>query len=90
MRKHIVGIVGFVLILGLNAPVAIAYHCPKLVKECRALVAKMEKRKGGDQAKVAEAKAGCEEALRLHEAGKHKESVIKAGEAITAAGQSVK
>jgi len=28
--------------------------------------------------------------LRLHEAGKHKESVIKAGEAITAAGQSVK
>jgi hypothetical protein len=90
MKRHGVGILAFVCILGLNAPVVLAYHCPNLVKECEALVAKMEKRKGSDQTKVAEAKAGCEEALKLHQAGKHKESIIEAGEAITAAGESAK
>ncbi len=90
MKKRAAGILAFVFILGLNAPVVFAYHCPKLVKECEALVAKLEKRKGTDQEKLAEAKAGCAEALKLHEAGKHKESVIKVGEAIEEAGESVK
>ncbi|MBW8005233.1 MAG: hypothetical protein FVQ06_05535 [candidate division NC10 bacterium] len=90
MKRRLAGILAFAFVLGLNAPVVLAYHCPKLVNECRALAGKMEKRKGGDMAKVAEAKAGCEEAWSLHQAGKHKESVIKAGEAISAAGQSVK
>ncbi len=90
MKRLLVGILGFVVILGLNAPGVLAYHCPKLVAECQALVAKVEKREGTDKAKIAEAKAGCEEALKLHEAGKHKESVIEVGEAIQEAGEAAK
>ncbi|MFQ5658191.1 MAG: hypothetical protein ACE5G5_11660 [Candidatus Methylomirabilales bacterium] len=88
MKRHLV--ITLVLLLGLNVPFVLAYRCPKLVEECRALVTKLEKRRGVDQAKVAEAKEGCEEALRLHKAGQHKESVIKAGEAIAQAGHAVK
>ncbi|MFQ5520115.1 MAG: hypothetical protein ACE5FK_01855 [Candidatus Methylomirabilia bacterium] len=68
----------------------LAYHCPLLVRECNVLVGKMEKRGDTDKMTVAEAKRGCAEALRLHEAGKHKESVIKAGLAIALAGSAVK
>jgi hypothetical protein len=67
-----------------------AYHCPKLVAECQALVGKMEKRAGSDMAKVSEAKKGCEEAQKLHEQGDHKASVIKAGDSISLAGQAAK
>ena len=76
------------LVLGLNVPFVLAYHCPRLVDECRALVAKLEKREGVDTVGLAEAKEGCEEASRLHEAGQHKESVIQAGDAIISAGES--
>ena len=75
---------------GLAAAPAQAFHCPLLVKECRALVAKMEKREGADQGKVAEARAGCEEALKLHEAGNHKGAIVRAGQAITTAGEAAK
>ena len=90
MKRHVTGILAFVFILGLNVPVVFAYHCPKLVAECEALVGKLEKRQGTDTAKLAQAKAGCEEALQLHKAGKHKESVIKVGEAISTAGEAAK
>lgn len=90
MKRQAVGILAFVCILGLNAPVVLAYHCPNLVRECEALVGKLEKRQGTDTAQLAQAKAGCEEALKLHQAGKHKEAVIKVGEAISAAGESAK
>jgi hypothetical protein len=90
MKRHVTGILAFVFILGLNAPAVLAYDCPNLVKECEALVGKLGKRQGTDTTKLAQAKAGCEEALKLHQAGKHKESIIKAGEAISAAGESTK
>lgn len=90
MKKYAVAILASGLILGLNAPAVQAFHCPLLVKECQALVGKMEKRADTDKAKVAQAKQGCEHALKLHEAGKHKASVIKAGEAISLAGEAVK
>ena len=67
-----------------------AFHCPLLAKECQTLVTKMEKRDDIDRMKVAKAKQNCEDALRLHEGGKHRASVIKAGEAISLAGQAVK
>jgi hypothetical protein len=76
--------------LGVNVAPVQAFHCPLLAKECQALVAKMEKRGDTDKAKVAKAKQGCDDALRLHEGGKHKASVIKAGEAISLAGKAVK
>ncbi len=74
------------LVLGPAAAPARADHCPKLIKECRALVNKIAAKPGIDKAVLAKAEIGCEEAMELHRAGKHKASVIKAGEAISAAG----
>ena len=83
-------VITLVCVLGLHVPFVFAYRCPKLVEECRALVTKLEKRQGVDKTTIGDAKEACEEALQLHKAGKHKESVIKAGEAIALAGHAVK
>lgn len=81
---------GLAVGIGTFSAPAQAWHCPALVKECQALVAKTEKREGVDAGKVAQAKKGCDEALKLHEGGKHKAAVIKAGEAISMAGKAAK
>lgn len=88
--KTVLSAVAVAVVLGLSASVALAYHCPLLVKECRAVVAKMEQRADTDKAIVAEAKKGCEEALKLHEAGNHKGGQTKAGEAIALTGKALK
>jgi hypothetical protein len=80
----------FVFTLGLNASIVLAFDCKKLVGGCKALVAKAEKRGNTDKMTVAEAKKGCEKALELHKAKKHKESIIEAGLAISMVGSSVK
>lgn len=90
MRKHVLSALVSALVFGVSATSALAYHCPKLVAECQAVVAKVEKRDGSDMAMVAEAKQGCQQALTLHEQGDHKGSVIKAGEAIALAGEAAK
>lgn len=90
MKKHLLPILVSGLVFGLSATPALAFHCPKLVAECQAVAAKAEKRAGSDMSKVAEAKQGCDDALKLHEQGKHKESVIKAGESISLAGEAAK
>lgn len=89
MKKCAMTILAAGLLLALTIPVQAA-HCPLLVKECRALVGKLEKKGKSDAMTLAKAKQGCEDAQKLHEAGKHKDSVIKAGEAISLAGQSLK
>ncbi len=90
MKKYVLSVLASGLVLGLGTTSVMAYHCPKLVAECRALVGKMEKRAGSDMAKVAQAKKGCEEAQKLHEQGDHKGSVVKAGDSISLAGQAAK
>ncbi len=90
MKKYVLSVLASGLVLGLGTTSVMAYHCPKLVAECQALVGKMEKRAGSDMAKVAEAKKGCEEAQKLHEQGDHKGSVVKAGDSISLAGQAAK
>ncbi len=90
MKKYVLSVLASGLVLGLGTTSVMAYHCPKLVAECQALVGKMEKRAGSDMAKVAQAKQGCEDALKLHEQGDHKGSVIKAGESISLAGEAAK
>ncbi len=92
MNRYVVTLSAAGLVLGIAALAdpAQAWHCPVLVKECQALVAKTEKREGVDAGKLAQAKKGCEEALKLHEGGKHKASVVKAGEAIAMAGKAAK
>ena len=66
------------------APVgsALAFHCPALVKECRATADIVAKRPGSDKAAVDKARKGCDEAMKLHAEGKHKASMVGAGEAI--------
>lgn len=66
-----------------------ALLCPQLVKDCTALIAKVESR-GGDAGKLAHAREHCEEAQTLHDQGKHVDSVISAGEAIEEAGKAAK
>ncbi len=92
MKSYAVGLVASGLVIGLGAfgAPAHAWDCPALVKECQALVAKTEKREGVDAGKLAQAKQGCADALKLHEGGKHKAAVIKAGEAISMAGEAAK
>jgi hypothetical protein len=90
MKKlHTGALLGFCLV-GLTVSMVLAFDCPALVQECNTLVSRLEKRDNADQSKVAQAKAMCAEAQKLHEGNQHADSVIKAGEAITLAGQAVK
>ena len=90
MKKQLLSALTAGLVLALGTTAALAFHCPKLVAECQAVVAKAQARTGTDMAKLAEAKQGCEDALKLHEQGKHRDSVIKAGESIALAGEATK
>ncbi|OGK99949.1 MAG: hypothetical protein A3E31_14765 [Candidatus Rokubacteria bacterium RIFCSPHIGHO2_12_FULL_73_22] len=69
---------------------ALAFHCPALVKECEATADVVAKRDGSDRAAVEAARKGCEEAMALHKQGKHKDSMVRAGEAIAAATKALK
>jgi hypothetical protein len=82
-RTGTVTLLGGTVIALLASPV-LAFHCPVLIKECQTTADVVAKRPGTDQAAVAEARKGCDEALKLHQQGMHKASMIKAGEAIAA------
>lgn len=69
---------------------ALAYHCPALIKECQATADIVSKREGSDKAAVEKARKGCDEAMKLHQEGKHKESMIKAGAAIEEISKALK
>jgi len=68
--------------LALVAGPALASSCPKLIKEGREAAAKMD----ANDAKVKDASAKLDEAQKLHEAGKHTESMAKANEALAELG----
>ena len=57
---------------------AMASSCPKLIKEGRDAAAKMK----ADDPKVKGAVAKLDEAQKLHDGGKHQESMAKANEAL--------
>ena len=90
MRALVIGTLAGVLVTGWYVTSALAIHCPALVKECEVVVAKVENRPSADKAMVAAAKQGCAEAMKLHEAGSHADSLIKVGEAIAQAGKATK
>ncbi|MFQ5760408.1 MAG: hypothetical protein ACE5HM_05470, partial [Acidiferrobacterales bacterium] len=71
MKKYATSLLAGALLLGLNAAPVHAFHCPLLVKECLALVAEMDRHADTNKKKLAKAKQGCDEALRLHKAGQH-------------------
>jgi hypothetical protein len=69
---------------------ALAFHCPALVKECKATADIVAKREGSDKAAVEKARTGCDEAMKLHAEGTHKESMVRVGEAIADVSRALK
>jgi hypothetical protein len=90
MKPLATGIVITGALLILSAGPAFAYHCPALVKECQSTADIVVKREGSDTAAVQKARQGCDEALKLHQEGKHKESMVKVGEAIADVSRALK
>jgi hypothetical protein len=64
--------------LAVTGGVATASSCPKVIKEGRDAAAKMK----ADDPKVKAALAKLDEAQKLHDGGKHAESLAKANEAV--------
>lgn len=88
MKRYALSFAVATVCAGIAVP-AQALLCPQLVKDCTALIAKVEGR-GGDAEKLAHAKQHCQEAQTLHEQGKHADSVIAAGKAIEEVGEAAK
>jgi hypothetical protein len=88
MKKCTLSLVVVAFGVGVAMP-AQALLCPQLVKDCTALIAKVEGR-GGGAGMLAHAKEHCQKAQSLHDQGKHAESVISAGKAIEEAGKAAK
>jgi hypothetical protein len=81
--------IGVALAIMVAGP-AFAYHCPPLVKECQTTADIVAKQPGSDKAAVDKARKGCDEAMKLHEDGKHKESMVRVGEAIADVSKALK
>ncbi|HEX3177476.1 MAG TPA: hypothetical protein VHZ49_12420 [Methylomirabilota bacterium] len=64
--------------LALTSGVALASSCPKVIKQGRDAAATMK----ADDPKVKGAVAKLDEAQKLHDSGKHAESLAKANEAL--------
>ena len=64
--------------LAFTGGVAMASSCPKIIKEGRDAAARMK----ADDPKVKAVVAKLDEAQKLHDAGKHAESLAKANEAV--------
>ena len=77
MKKAMVATV-VALTLAFTGGVALASSCPKIIKEGRDAAAKMK----ADDPKVKGAVAKLDEAQKLHDGGKHSESMAKANEAL--------
>jgi hypothetical protein len=78
MKKAMVAM-AVAVTLAFTGGVAMASSCPKLIKEGRDAAAKMK----ADDPKVKGAVAKLDEAQKLHDGGKHSESMAKANEALT-------
>jgi len=75
--KKLMAVTAVVLVLMLTGSLALASNCPVLIKQGREAAAKM----GANDPKVKKATAKLDEAQKLHEAGKHADSVKTAKEA---------
>ena len=76
MRK-LIAVVAVAVGLAFTSGVALASNCPVLIKQGRDAAAKMDAK----DAKVKQALAKLDEEQKLHEAGKHTESMATAKEA---------
>ena len=81
MKKATIA-VAVALSVALTSGAALASGCPKVIKEGRDAAAKMK----ADDPKVKGAVAKLDEAQKLHEAGKHAESMKTANDALAELG----
>ncbi len=79
--KRLMAVVALGIAIAFGAGVATAGQCPLLIKQLNEGIAKMSDAKKADEAKKLVA-----EAQKLHETGKHAESVAKCDEAAKVAG----
>jgi hypothetical protein len=77
MKKAIVA-AAVAVTVAFSGGMAMASTCPKVIKEGRDAAAKMK----ADDPKVKAAVAKLNEAQKLHDGGKHTESLAKANEAL--------
>jgi len=77
MRKFLT-VTAVAVSLALTGGVAFASSCPRVIKEGREAAAKMK----ADDPRVVAAVAKLDEAQKLHEGGKHADSLAKANEAL--------
>ena len=76
--KKTLTVVAVAVSLALTSGVALASSCPKVIKQGREAAAKMK----ADDPKVKMAVAKLDQAQKMHESGKHAESLAKANEAL--------
>ena len=76
--KKLFTVTAIAMSLALTSGVALANSCPKLIKEGREAAAKMK----ADDPKVKGAVAKLDEAQKLHDSGRHTESLKTADEAL--------
>jgi hypothetical protein len=77
MKKTLMA-VAIAVSLALTSGVALASSCPKVIKQGRDAAAKMDAK----DPKVKGAVAKLDDAQKLHDSGKHAESLAKANEAL--------
>jgi hypothetical protein len=82
MKKLMTIVMALVVGLALTAGVALASSCPRVIKEGRDAAATMK----ADDPKVKQATAKLDEAQKLHDAGKHAESMQTANDALVLLG----
>lgn len=75
-------LIAVVVVVAFTSGVALASTCPVLIKQGKEAAAKMK----ADDPKVKQATAKLAEAQKLHDAGKHADSVKTANEALTLLG----
>jgi hypothetical protein len=76
--KKMITVTAIAVSLALTSGVALASSCPKVIKQGRDAAAKMK----ADDPKVKGAVAKLDDAQKLHDSGKHAESMAKANEAL--------
>jgi hypothetical protein len=82
--KRIMAVIALGIAIAFGAGVASAAQCPLLIKQLNEGIAKMSDKGKADQAKKLVA-----EAQKLHDEGKHAESVAKCEEAATVVGMKL-
>jgi hypothetical protein len=90
MRRFPTSMALSVVLVTMVAGPALAFHCPALVKECQTTADIVASREGSDKAAVTKARMGCDEAMKLHQDGKHKEAQVRVGQAIADVSKALK